>query len=132
MLRLASRWRGVLAFMYDFRVPFTNNQAERDLRMMKVQQKISGTFRSDEGAVAFCRTRSYISTIRKNGGNVIEALTSVFAGNPILPTCLTSATPAEYLLTIQEVSVRATRKPKTSIRDVKRYLSRYAERRSLG
>ena len=95
LLRLASRWRGVLAFMYDFRVPFTNNQAERDLRMMKVQQKISGTFRSDDGAVTFCRTRSYISTIRKNGGNVIEALTSVFAGNPILPPNLTSTTPAE-------------------------------------
>ena len=95
LLRLASRWREVLAFMFDFRVPFTNNQAERDLRMMKVQQKISGTFRSEDGAVAFCRTRSYISTIRKNGANVIEALTSVFAGNPIVPPCLTSATPAE-------------------------------------
>ena len=85
MLRLASRWREVLAFMYDFRVPFTNNQAERDL----LQQKISGTFRSEDGAVAFCQTRSYISTIRKNGGNVIDALTSVFAGNPIVPPCLT-------------------------------------------
>ena len=95
VLRLASRWREVLAFMYDFRVPFTNNQAERDLRMMKVQQKISGTFRSADGAVAFCRTRSYISTIRKNGGNVIEALTSVFAGNPLVPACLVSATPAK-------------------------------------
>lgn len=85
LLRLASRERQVLAFMYDFRVPFTNNLAERDLRMMKVQQKISGTFRSRDGADAFCRTRSYISTIRKNGLSVIDALRSVFAGQPMIP-----------------------------------------------
>ena len=95
LLRLASRWRSVLAFRYDFRVPFTNNQAERDLRMMKVQQKISGTFRSAEGAAAFCRTRAYISTIRKNGGNVIDALRSVFEGRPMIPPCLMPATPPE-------------------------------------
>ena len=95
LLRLASRWRSVLAFMYDFRVPFTNNQAERDLRMMKVQQKISGTFRSADGAAAFCRTRSYISTIRKNGSNVIEALRTVFEGRPMIPPCLESFPPAE-------------------------------------
>ena len=93
LLRLASRWRQVLAFMDDFGVLFDNNQAERDLRMMKVQQKISGTFRSAEGAVAFCRTRSYISTIRKNGLNVLEALTSVFAGHPMTPPCLKPAHP---------------------------------------
>ena len=74
LLRLAGRWRSVLGFRYDFRVPFANNQAERDLRMMKVQQKVSGTFRSAAGAICFCTTRSSISTIRKNGGNVIEAL----------------------------------------------------------
>ena len=68
-------------------------QAQRDLRMMKVQQKISGTFRSAEGAVGFCRTRSYISTIRKNGLNVLEALTSVFAGHPMTPPCLKPAHP---------------------------------------
>ena len=93
LLRLASRWRQVLAFMDDFGVPFDNNQAQRDLRMMKVQQKISGTFRSAEGAVAFCRTRSYISTIRKHGLNVLEALTSVFAGHPMTPPCLKPAHP---------------------------------------
>ena len=63
----------------------TNNQAKRDLRLMKVQQKISGTFRSAAGAAAFCRTRTYLSTIRKNGSNVIEALRSVFEGRPIDP-----------------------------------------------
>ena len=81
--------------MYDVRVPFTNNQAERDLRMMKVQQKISGTFRSADGATAFCRTRTYISTVRKHRLNVIDALRSVFDGHPITPPCLKPATPAE-------------------------------------
>ena len=95
LLRLASRQRQVLAFMYDVRVPFTNNQAERDLRMMKVQQKISGTFRSADGATAFCRTRTYISTVRKHRLNVIDALRSVFDGHPITPPCLKPATPAE-------------------------------------
>jgi transposase len=74
----------VLRFVRDFRVAFDNNAAERDLRMMKVQQKISGTFRSVQGAVAFCRIRSYIATSRKMGLNVIEALSSVFDGNPLL------------------------------------------------
>jgi transposase len=75
----------VLRFVYDFRVPFDNNLAERDLRMMKVQQKISGTFRSEKGAEAFATIRSYISTVRKRGANVIEAIASVFAGQPLLP-----------------------------------------------
>jgi transposase len=75
----------VLRFVHDFRVPFDNNLAERDLRMMKVQQKISGTFRSWEGAEAFATVRSYISTIRKRGVNVIEAIASIFEGQPLLP-----------------------------------------------
>ena len=75
----------VLRFVHDFRVPFDNNLAERDLRMMKVQQKISGTFRSWEGAEAFATVRSYISTISKRGMNVMEAIASVFAGQPLLP-----------------------------------------------
>ena len=80
----------VLRFVHDFRVPFDNNLAERDLRMMKVQQKISGTFRSWEGAEAFATVRSYISTIRKRGMNVMEAISSVFTGQPLLPTVLIS------------------------------------------
>jgi len=75
----------VLAFLYDFAVPFDNNQAERDLRMMKVQQKISGTFRSTEGADAFCRLRSYLGTLHKQGKNLLSALEHVFRGNPLEP-----------------------------------------------
>lgn len=83
--RFDKQQAAILRFVHDFRVPFDNNLAERDIRMMKVQQKISGCFRSWEGAQQFCRLRSYISTIRKQGLNVWEALGSLFEGDVLMP-----------------------------------------------
>lgn len=75
----------VLAFLTDPLVPFDNNQGERDIRMTKVRQKISGTFRSQHGAQSFCRIRGYISTVRKHKINVMQALKSTFLAQPLAP-----------------------------------------------
>jgi transposase len=77
--RLFQHQHEVLAFLDDFAVPFDNNQAERDLRMLKVQQKISGTFRSPAGAVAFCRIRGALSTWHKAGAALLARLQALFA-----------------------------------------------------
>jgi transposase len=81
-------WLGqaqVLAFLHDLAIPFENTQAERDLRPLKMQQKVSGCFRSDPGAEAFTRLRSYFATLRKQGQALLPALQTVFAGQPRYP-----------------------------------------------
>lgn len=79
----------VLAFLWDEHVPFTNNQAEQDIRMVKVRQKISGCFRTGQGAKVFCRIRSYISTCRKQTRNICTAIEHAILGNPFLPSAPT-------------------------------------------
>ena len=75
-----------LGFVYDFERPFDNNLAERDVRMIKVRQKISGCFRSQAGAAVFCRIRGYVSTAKKQKRNVMEALTDALAGRAFDPS----------------------------------------------
>jgi len=82
--RLWNHEHEALLFLDDFAVPFDNNQAEQDLRMVKFQQKVSGTFCSDTGADAFCRMRSICSTWRKQGRSVLDALAAAFAGRSLI------------------------------------------------
>jgi transposase len=83
--RLSQQKWAVLRFLHDCAVPFDNNQAERDLRMIKVQQKVSGGFRTEDGVAMFCRIRSYLSTLRKQGIQLLSALGLTLSGHPVLP-----------------------------------------------
>jgi transposase len=83
--RLYLHQQSVLAFLDDLRIPFDNNQAERDLRTLKLHQKVSGSFRSDPGAAAFMRLRGYLSCLRKQGRALLAALHTVFSGQPLYP-----------------------------------------------
>lgn len=83
--RLVKYQEQSLRFLSDFRVPFTNNQAERDLRMIKVKQKISGCFASFRGAEYFARIRGYISTLKKNNMPVLQGLKDALNGKAYVP-----------------------------------------------
>ncbi|VAX40012.1 hypothetical protein MNBD_PLANCTO02-3295, partial [hydrothermal vent metagenome] len=78
----------VLAFLTHSQIPFDNNQGERDIRMAKLKQKISGCFRGAEGGKIFSRIRGYVSTLRKNELNILEGIQSTFTPTPMLPNCI--------------------------------------------
>jgi transposase len=82
--RLKEKRDCVLRFIHDFSVPFTNNQGERDIRMVKLKQKIAGCFRALHSGEIFCRVRSYISTARKQGWNIWDSLSDAIRGSPRL------------------------------------------------
>ena len=84
--RLKLRINEVLLYMHDFSAPFDNNQGGRDIRMMKVKQKVSGSFRTMGAARIFSSIRGYISTVRKNGGCVIDAIRDAFDGKSFIPS----------------------------------------------
>jgi transposase len=84
--RLTKNKAEILRFMFDFSVPFDNNGSERDLRMLKLQQKISGCFRTVKGVTTFCRIRSYLSSVRKQGGSLLAAIEHALLGKPVALT----------------------------------------------
>jgi transposase len=84
--RLLLQHNRVLAFLDALAIPFDYNQAERDLRGLKIQQKVSGCFRSDQGAAAYTTISGYLATLRNQGQSLLAALGAVFAGQPLYPT----------------------------------------------
>ena len=86
LARLGEHEASVLAFFHDNQVPFTNNLAEQDIRMIKLRLKISGCFRTLSGAIQFARIRGYLSTARKQGGNILQAISQAMCGHPFMPT----------------------------------------------
>jgi len=85
LARLRDHESAVLAFLHDRQVPFTNNLAEQDIRMIKLRLKISGCFRTLQGAMQFARIRSYLSTARKQGCNILQAISQAMIGQPFIP-----------------------------------------------
>ena len=82
-MRMNGKREEVLRLAHDLDVPFDNNQAELDRRMIEVQQKVSGCFRSERGTRIFCAIRSYLSTSRKHHVNLMDSIKSAFAGRPL-------------------------------------------------
>jgi len=82
--RLGKYRSAALAFVYDSEIPFTNNLAERDIRITKIKQKVSGCFRTFHGGEIFFRILSYISTSQKQGWNILDALSDAIRGTPRL------------------------------------------------
>lgn len=85
LIALHKHQQAVLAFLRESHVPFDNNQAERDLRMIKTKQKVSGCFRSDDGGNIFCLIRSYLSTLRKNQQNIFRGIQEALNGKAFMP-----------------------------------------------
>ena len=82
---LLLRQEEVLAFLDDLAIPFYNNRAERDLRMLKVQRKVADCFRAPSGSTAFARLRGYLTTLRKQDVALLAALETLFTGEPLYP-----------------------------------------------